>query len=155
MKDDDLSALTSWRVLLALNAFFVLFGVATAWLSALPPASLWRAWIAAHLYDGAMSHDMKTLYDFMCGPLGGTMAGSYLLQTWLVWIPLRQGQVWAWWAIASAMTLWFIVDSAVSLAHGAWFNVAYVNLPALLVMYAALGWFARSAKLPLRSRRGA
>lgn len=78
------------------------------------------------------------------------MACSYLLQTWLVAIPLRQGQAWAWWAIASAMGLWFLVDSAVSLAHGAWFNLLYINLPAILVMYAALGWFAHSAKLSLR-----
>lgn len=149
MHDQDLSGHISWRVLLGMNAFFVAFGVATAWLTSLPPSSLWGGWIAQHFYQGPMPEDARVMYDFMRGPLGGTMAGAYLLQTVLVAIPLRRGEVWAWWAIASSMGLWFVVDSATSISHGAWFNVWRINTFSLVTMYMALGWFARSAGLRL------
>ncbi len=148
----DYSRQAPWRVLLAMNAFFVLFGISTAWFASIPPSSLWSQWIAEHFYQGTMPQDARTMYDFMRGPLGGTMAGSYLLQTWIVAVPLRRGEPWAWWAIASATVVWFVVDSAVSIAHDAWFNVFYINTFALLSMFAVLIWFWISTPFALMRR---
>lgn len=73
------------------------------------------------------------MFDFMRGPLGGTMAALYVLQTALVAIPVRRGERWASIAIVLATVVWFCVDSGVSISHGAWFNVWRVNLSALVV----------------------
>lgn len=129
----DRSQLFWYRWLLGTSAFFVLFGVASAVAGSLPPASLWGGWIAEHFFGGPMPEEAKTIFDFMRGPLGGTMAGHYVLQTALVAIPVRRGERWASVAIVAATLLWFCVDSGVSISHGAWFNVLRVNLSALVV----------------------
>lgn len=123
----------AWRWLLVWSAFFVVFGAATALLGSLPPASLWTDWIADHFVGRPMSPNEAELVAFMRGPLGATMAGSYVMQTALVAIPLRRGERWAWWSILGALLTWFVIDCAVSIAHGAWFNVVRVNLVALVV----------------------
>lgn len=151
MDHDDSSGNFWWRWLLAWSVFFALFGVATAWLGSLPPAAIWEQWVANHFFGGSMPPDAQTLYDFMRGPLGGTMAGSYVLQVFIVVFALRRGESWAWWSIAAATTLWFIVDSAVSALHGAWFNVLMINGFALGVTLAGLFGFRATA--PIRPFR--
>lgn len=32
------------------------------------------------------------------------------------------------------MLVWFVVDSALSAVHGAWFNIAIANVPCLVVV---------------------
>lgn len=102
-------------------------------LGSLPPASLWELWIGEFLLGRPLDEGEERLYDFIRGPLGGTMAGYYVLQTAIVAVPLRRGERWAWWAVLAGVGVWFLADSAVSLAHGAVFNVLRVNLFALVV----------------------
>ena len=64
----------------------------------------------------------------MMAPLGATIAGFYLLQVFIVAYAFRQRQPWAWYAIFSSTLLWFVVDSGMSLLHGAYFNVFMINL---------------------------
>lgn len=129
----DRSQLFWYRWLLGSSAFFVLFGIASAVVGSIPPASLWGEWIAEHFFAGPMPAAAQTMFDFMRGPLGGTMAALYVLQTALVAIPVRRGERWASIAIVLATVVWFCVDSGVSISHGAWFNVWRVNLSALIV----------------------
>jgi uncharacterized membrane protein len=70
---------------------------------------------------------------FLMGPLGGTIAGSYLIQTFIVAVPFQRREAWAWHAILWPMLLWFCVDSAVSALHGAYFNIVQINLMPLVV----------------------
>lgn len=127
-----------WWLLLISSGFFVIFGVLAALFGSLPPASIWGDWTAQHFFARDFTADERIVFDFMRGPLGGTMAGSYLMQAAIVAIPLRRGERWAWWAVAGAVLLWFIVDSSVSAMHGAWFNVVRINLVALTVTFAGL-----------------
>ena len=129
----DLGRLFWYRWLLGSSAFFVLFGVMSAVAGGLPPASLWGGWTAEHFFARPMPGEAQIIFDFMRGPLGGTMAGHYVLQTALVAIPVRRGERWASVAIVVATVLWFCVDSGVSISHGAWFNVLRVNAFALTV----------------------
>lgn len=127
-----------WRWLLGWSGFFAIFGAASALLGDLPPASLWGDWVAEGLLGGSFTERERTLFDFMRGPLGGTMAGSYVMQSALVAIPIRRGEAWAWWAVFVGVLVWFVIDSMVSLAHGAYFNVLRVNLFALVVTLVGL-----------------
>lgn len=139
---------------MVLSVFFVLFGISTALLGNLPPASIWGTWVAQHVYGGPMPTRGRALFDFMRGPLGGTMAGFYVLQAALVAIPMRRGERWAAAAILAGTGVWFVVDSTVSIMHGAWFNVGFINVPALLVTVASLiAWqHARTARLAATHR---
>jgi hypothetical protein len=135
----------AWRFLLVTSGFFVVFGIATAWLGSLPPASLWGGWIAEALLARPFGADEARIYDFMRGPLGGTMAGYYVLQTAIVAGPLRRRERWAWSAVLAGVCVWFVVDSAASLAHGALFNVVRVNLLALVITVVPLLLLGRPA----------
>jgi hypothetical protein len=48
--------------------------------------------------------------------------------------PIRAGEGWALRAALQSLLLWFVVDSVVSLANRAAFNVWMVNLPSLLAL---------------------
>jgi hypothetical protein len=96
------------------------------------------------IYDGAMARalfgadalpaDAERSFRFALAPFGATSAAYFLLQLALVHFALARGERWAWWAVFGAFGFWFALDSALSLAHGARFNVWLANLPALALM---------------------
>jgi hypothetical protein len=71
---------------------------------------------------------------FFFGIIGGTIAGYFLLQTLIVLFPFQKGERWAWHAIFWAILLWFVIDSTLSILHGALFNVWMINVPSLLII---------------------
>ncbi len=124
----------SWyRWLLYSNIFFTFFGILAAFA---PHSGLFDVWIGAidrtYFPDGIPA-DAHAMRGFLMGPLGGTIAGSYLLQCFVVAVPFKRREPWAWWGILASTLLWFCVDSAVSALHGAWFNIYLINLMPLFV----------------------
>ena len=83
--------------------------------------------MARTFYGGAEPPEAALFRAFIFGPLGGTIAGSYLLQTAIAAIPFARRERWAWWATLGGLALWFAVDSSLSLTHGAAFNVLLIN----------------------------
>ncbi|WP_412062044.1 hypothetical protein [Rubrivirga sp. IMCC45206] len=107
------------RWLVAASAFFVAFGVAVAVWPDAPFLAMWTAAVADHFYGGAEPAQAAAFRRFVMGPLGGTIAGSYVLAALVAAIPFARRERWAWWALAGSLALWVVVDSTVSLAHGA------------------------------------
>ena len=114
--------------LLYASGFFVVFGVVAAIAPDRPPLSLWSHAVDAAYSSGEPHPSGQALRRFMMAPLGATIAGCYLLQVFIVAYAFRQRQPWAWYAIFSSTLLWFVVDSGMSLVHGAYFNVFMINL---------------------------
>ena len=114
--------------LLYTSGFFVVFGVVAAIAPDSPPFSLWSDAVDATYFPGEPHPSAQALRRFMMAPLGATIAGSYLLQAFIVAYPFRQGKPWAWYAILASTLLWFVVDSGMSLVHGAYFNIFMINL---------------------------
>lgn len=85
-------------------------------------------------FDGAMPEQAYELRAFLFAPLGGTIAGYFLMQTLIVWGPFSRREPWAWHAILWAMLIWFTVDSALSVYHGAFFNVWMINASTLILV---------------------
>ena len=123
-----------WRGwMLFASSFFTVFGIAAALASHLGLFGFWFDAIDRTFFDVSISTEARAMRGFLMGPLGGTIAGSYLIQTFIVAVPFQRREAWAWHAILWPMLLWFCVDSAVSALHGAYFNIVQINLMPLVV----------------------
>jgi hypothetical protein len=90
------------------------------------------------------SIDTSAVRDYLRLPfmvLGAVMAGWSLLMIQIVRGPLREGSRWAWLMLVQSLTLWFLLDTGMSLVLG-YPSHALFNVP-----------FAVSLGIPLRSLR--
>ena len=116
-------------IAVALTATAVAFaglGVALPIAVDAPPFALYRAALAAGI--GEVDPRTRTL---LLGITGASIAGKWVAHLALL-APLTRGERWAWTASVAGLASWLAIDSVVCLAHGAWWNVAYVNLVPLL-----------------------
>jgi hypothetical protein len=94
-------------------------------------------------FDGQMDNDADHMRRFFFGIIGGTIAGYFLLQTFIVIYAFKKREIWSWYAILLAILLWFITDSILSLWHGAFFNVWMINIPSLALTIVPLAMTRR------------
>lgn len=128
-----------WKWLLSFSILFVVVGIAIA---LFPEAAFFdhhTTQIERAFFGGAITEEGARLRAFLLGPLGGTIAGYFLLQVFIVWGPFQRREPWAWHAILWSLLLWFGIDSTMSIRHGAAFNVWMVNLGTLVPIGLALG----------------
>ncbi|MBC8341435.1 MAG: hypothetical protein H8E63_07220 [Proteobacteria bacterium] len=121
------------RWLLGASAFFVGFGVVAA---IAPHSGLFDLWIGEidnHFFAGEIGASALEMRGFLMGPLGATISGSYLLQVFVIAVPFRNREAWAWHAVLWSTLLWFVVDSTMSAVHGAYFNIYLINLMPLIL----------------------
>jgi hypothetical protein len=90
--------------------------------------------IAKAFFGGDMPESGRDMRAFLFGPLGGTIVGYFVMQLFVVLGPFRRRERWAWHAVAWPLLAWFTLDSAMSVYHGATFNVWMVNLPTLVLV---------------------
>lgn len=123
-----------WRLWLFYGSiFFSAFGVVVATLGDSFLFALWSSRAAAHFFEAdAFSEPVNEFRLFLFGPIGGTIAGSYVLQAFVAHIPFRRKERWAWNASVFALLAWFVTDSTVSALHGAYFNIYLINIVALV-----------------------
>ena len=116
------------RWLLAASVGFAAFGALVALAPDAPWLAFWNEAAEARFYDGPEPAQAAAFRAFLMGPLGATMLGSYVLQAFIAAVPFARREPWAWWATLAGLLAWFGLDSALSLAHGAAFNVWMINL---------------------------
>lgn len=123
------SVRTCLRILRTSCAALVGLGVVLPLAYDTAPFALYREALERGL-GGAPDRSTLTL---ILGITGGSIAGKWLAHLALLG-HLARGERWAWRASLLGLFAWLVLDSAVSLAHGAWWNVALVNVvPAALV----------------------
>lgn len=71
--------------------------------------------------------EVQSYRAFLYGPLGGTMACGYILLAFMAWYPFKKKEVWSRNAIIVAFGTWIILDSAVCLYYGVYFQVYLIN----------------------------
>ena len=112
--------------------FAALGAVVAAWGDG-PIFAVWREAGIRAVHGGQAPAHWAGFASVTFGMLGGSIAGKWLAAWWIAAVPLRRGEAWArpalWWGLAS----WFVIDSALSAAHGAWFNVWMINLAPVAV----------------------
>jgi hypothetical protein len=62
------------------------------------------------------------------GVLGATVAGWGACLAVIAHEPFKARQPWAWKAVAWGLGLWYLLDTALSLAYGVYFNAAFNTL---------------------------
>lgn len=87
-----------------------------------------------------LSGDTLYLKNWLFGIIGATMAGFNILAIFILKFAFKERRIWAWNALFVGISVWFVIDSAVSLHFGAGYNVYAVNIPALLSFYIPLGF---------------
>lgn len=121
------------RWLLLASLAFALFGLLVALFPFGFPFALRNEAVAETFFQGRWTAQTTAYHAFSAGPLGGTIAGFYVLQAFIAATAFRRRERWAWQATLWGMLVWFVIDSAVSVWHGAVFNVYLVNLVPLVV----------------------
>ncbi|MCX4246280.1 hypothetical protein [Paraliomyxa miuraensis] len=108
----------------------------------------WRhAAAEALLHEPDLPARLEPFVALTLAILGGSIVGKWTAAAWLVWRPLADGRRWAWRALVVGLLAWFGLDSSLSLALGARFNVWMINL-APLIVFGGLLVPARAATRP-------
>jgi len=115
------------------SLFFAMFGIVLAVNGNNP---LFRPYYEAisHVFwlSENMPFEIKAFNAFILGPLGGTIACSYILLAFIAWFPFRRKEPWARNAIIVAFGTWLILDSAVCFFYGIYFQIYIINAISLL-----------------------
>jgi hypothetical protein len=121
------------------SLLFALFGIAFALFGNNPLFMPYNQALAQVFWNQpAFPHEVDSFRAFIWGPLGGTIACSYIMLAFLAKYPFKEKQRWARNAILVAFSVWLTLDSAVCVYYGIYFQLYIIN---------ALSFFQKS--LPL------
>lgn len=127
--------------LVAVCVGFAILGVALPWAYRSFAFAAYRDAVEHAIGDPGSAIDRaRTL---LLGITGGSIAGKWIAHLGLVDALIRRRARWAWRASMTGMLMWLVVDSSVSLAHGAWWNVVLIN-GAVPLLFGALLLRART-----------
>ena len=89
----------------------------------------------AHIFGfgDKMPADIEPFRAFIWGPLGGTIACCYILLAYIAWYPFQRKELWARNAVILAFGVWVVLDSAVCLRCGVYFQIYLINGFSILV----------------------
>ena len=72
---------------------------------------------------------------YAMGMLGPTITAWAVALLFVVLVPFRRGERWAWWCIAASLAVWFPLDTAISIAEAiainVWFNIGGLAMIAI------------------------
>jgi len=123
-----------WRWLIVVTAGVALGGLAMAAAPGPTRAAFGLLVYASPSAIDRFGPEAVHYIDVTHGVLGAVMAGWGVAMLLVLFGPFRRGSREAWWAIAAPVAVWFVADTAMSLAHGVWQN-AVLNT-AVAVLYA-------------------
>lgn len=117
-----------------ISLFFAFLGIMWAILGSFDPLGIYDKMMAQSFYNqDSLPADVKKATQFILAPFGATSAGYFILQYLITIHAFAKKEKWAWQTIFGAFTFWFILDSSLSIYHGAWFNLVLANIPALIL----------------------
>ena len=121
------------RWLTAVGACLAIGGTAMALLAGTDAFTPINALIEPAFWPSGPDAADAAFRSWVFGAWGATVAGWGLLVAFVAAEPFRRGEAWSWWAIAIGTTVWFVLDTGISLVHGVLANVAVNTVLAALV----------------------
>lgn len=141
----------SVRLLALVCLASIAIGVLCAFAIRSPIFHYYGAATAETFFGGATEGAWVDWQRFAYGLIGATIAGQFVALA--VMLARAPHERWVLHAVASSMTVWFVLDTSLSALHGAWFNIVQVNLPSYLA--AVIPWaFSYAASRAASGRRG-
>jgi len=67
------------------------------------------------------------------GSIRGTIACCYILLAFIAWFPFRKKERWARNSIMVAFGIWLILDSALCLRYGVYFQILFINIVSIII----------------------
>ncbi len=134
------------RILVIAGGVLAVFGVAMAVLAGTSLFGPVNALIDPAFWATGPDPATADFRSWAYGAWGATVAGWGLLVAFVGAGPFARHERWAWYAIASATALWFVLDTGISLAHGVVANAALNTVLVLIVavpLFSARGAFRR------------
>lgn len=124
-----LSSFLFWqRWLFYSSLLFVLFGIVLAVYGNNPLFTPYMQALARIFWQQQnIPDEVGPFLFFVSGPLGATIACSYILLAYLSWYPFQRKERWARNAIVVAFGTWVFIDSVVCIYYGAYFQVYLIN----------------------------
>lgn len=118
------------RGLVVLSLLIIVAGVGMALLSGTALFDVLDNQVNPVFWDSkTVSGDIEEFQQWVYGLLGATMAGWGVFLAFVAAIPFKRRERWAWTCIAAGLTLWFVIDTAISIYWGVYFNAFVVNTP--------------------------
>ncbi len=110
------------------SLLFALFGVVFALYGANPFFLPYNKALA-HIFwqQQQLPQKSEVFRAFVWGPLGGTIACSYILLAFIAKYPFAKKERWSYWAIIAAYGVWILIDSAVAVYYGVYFQAYLIN----------------------------
>lgn len=133
--------------LIAVNLITIFIGLLIAFAGNSFLFSIHNEGTYQNFFDGqAPSEKMLTFKNWLFGIIGATIVGFHTLIVYIAKYPFARREKWARNAIALAMTVWFFLDSALSLSFGADYNVYFINIPSysLIMLPVFVTWLCFS-----------
>jgi hypothetical protein len=81
----------------------------------------------------SMPASIEPLRAFIWGPLGATITCCYILLAFIAWYPFQHKERWARNAIMAAFGVWVVIDSAICLNYGVYFQIYLINIFSILI----------------------
>lgn len=111
------------------SLLFALFGIVLAFFGNNPLFEPYHQMLAQIFFrEDSIPPATRKLYTFIMGPMGATIASSYLLLAYIARYPFRRKEKWARNAIVVAFGVWFIADSAVAIFYGVYPHTLLLHL---------------------------
>ena len=139
-----MSAGSRWQqAFLVASLVMTLQGISWVVIGSFDPFGWWDGRMAEALFSRSeLTAEEESVKRALLAPLGATDAGFFLLALLFAWRAERTGERFVVRGLAAAVVLWYVVDSAGSVAAGIGFNALWVNTPAALLLMGLLsGWW--------------
>lgn len=111
----------------------VAFGLLMAFFNPMPLFALFNRQIDPVFWGASQPPESFLAFrNWVYRVWGATIAGWGVMVAFLVHVPFRRRERWAWGALTAGLLTWYVLDTAFSLAAGVLFNALFNTLLALL-----------------------
>jgi hypothetical protein len=111
----------------------IVFGIAMALLNRTIAFSTMNRSIDPVFWPAGLPDAVTAFQGWVYGAWGATVIGWGVMTAALVRFAFPRREAWAWWAMVAGIGAWYVVDTAISAAHGVWVNVVLNTV--LMVMF--------------------
>lgn len=112
--------------LLVVGLILSVFGILMALLSGTPLFSYLNLQIDPAFWSvTTVDESARSFQEWIYGVWGATIAGWGVFTAFIARYPFGNGEKWAWNCLATGVVVWFALDTALSVAHGVYFNAVF------------------------------